>query len=74
MTLIKKKELQIDEQIVILVCEDCGSTDIEQKAWVDANTNEFSGDAGDSRQERWCNDCQDHVDFCNQEDFIEEED
>ncbi len=35
----------------ILVCEECGSTNVEITAWVDANTNEYVSDSDDSE---WC--------------------
>ena len=41
----------------ILVCEECGSTNVEITAWVDANTNEYVSDSDDSE---WCSECEAH--------------
>ncbi len=45
----------------ILVCSECGSERVQQKAWVDANDHKrvidvVSSDAEDC----WCEDCQGH--------------
>jgi hypothetical protein len=44
-----------------LVCEQCGGTNVQVLAWVDANTNEFKSDYGSSDKGNWCEDCQDIV-------------
>ena len=47
-----------------LVCEKCGSADsIQIKVWQYVNSGEFAADCLDERQDRWCEDCEDHVDF-----------
>lgn len=54
----------------MLVCEECGSKDIEQKAWVDANTNEYKDTASDGdTEDNYCNKCGAHARFINEEDF-----
>lgn len=53
----------------VLVCEDCGSTDVEIQAWINANTDEFISDIDDS--DRWCDECESNVDFCTQKEFEE---
>ncbi len=43
----------------ILVCEECGSLQIEIQVWVNANTDEYLSDVDDERSGRWCNLSQD---------------
>lgn len=55
-----------------LVCEDCGKTNIQVKAWIDANTNRYISDAGDGDSgDNWCDDCQDHTTFMSKGDYDE---
>lgn len=42
------------------VCSECGSPNIQVQAWVNANTNEYVDDIGDST-ECWCEDCDKHT-------------
>ena len=42
------------------VCSECGSPNIQVQAWVNANTNEYVDDIGDST-ECWCEDCMKHT-------------
>lgn len=41
-------------------CSDCGSTDIQVRAWVDANTKEYVDDL-DYNGECWCDKCANHT-------------
>lgn len=48
----------------MLVCEECGGTNIETKAWVDANTDEVLDSCSDGENEdNWYRDCNQHVKF-----------
>ena len=39
----------------MLVCEDCGSKDVQVLAWVDANTNEYKGEGpNNGSDQNWC--------------------
>ena len=40
-------------------CSECGGTNIQVQAWVNANTNEYVDDIGEG--ECWCEDCQKHT-------------
>ena len=40
-------------------CSQCGGTNIQVQAWVNANTNEYVDDIGGD--ECWCEDCQKHT-------------
>ncbi len=44
-----------------LYCSECGGTNIQIQAWVDANTNEYVSDA--DLDDAWCDDCEEHVDI-----------
>jgi hypothetical protein len=47
-----------------LVCSECGGTNIQVLAWVDANTNEYKGEYSDGDiSYNWCEDCQSEVKF-----------
>ena len=35
----------------MIVCEECGSTEIQTQAWVDANTHEYIGETGIDRED-----------------------
>ncbi len=44
-----------------LVCINCGSDNVQSKAWVNANTNEYVCDCSDgSSEDFWCEDCKGH--------------
>lgn len=47
----------------MLVCNNCGSKDIEILAWVDANTNEYKSEYSDETIHKYCNNCQEHYSF-----------
>lgn len=51
------------------VCEICGSSDIQYKVWVDANSNAFISDTEGEKNSNWCNCCQEHTAFVNLTDF-----
>lgn len=46
-----------------LYCSECGSSDVQIQAWVDANTHEYESSVNNplESQDCWCNDCEDHV-------------
>ena len=45
-----------------LVCEKCKGTNVETKAWVDANTDEVLDSATNGDEDdNWCRDCEEHV-------------
>lgn len=52
----------------VYVCEDCGSTNVECTAWVDANTNEYVSDSDDGE---WCCDCVAHSALLTRKEFKE---
>lgn len=53
----------------ILVCKECGSTDIRCKSWLDANTNNFISDCIHDTDDNWCQDCERHGHFCKMSEF-----
>ena len=55
----------------ILVCEECGSSDVQIKAWINANTLQFVDDSGDcDRYSNWCGNCQEHVYLCSRSNYL----
>lgn len=54
-----------------LVCEMCGSSNVQKKVWIDANTNQLA--QSDNRDlhpdDTWCNNCEAHTGLTHQEDF-----
>ena len=51
------------------ICSKCKGTNIEVKAWIDANTEQVLDDTG-IEDDTWCRDCEEHVEF----DLIDYED
>ena len=47
-----------------LYCRDCGGTNIQCQAWVDANSNEYISDC-DEDCDGWCDNCEAEVDLVN---------
>ena len=58
-----------DDEIV--VCEGCGSDNIQTQAWVDPNARTFIGTTGIDRYDNWCDECEDHQPFCTLKEFKE---
>ena len=54
----------------ILVCEECGSEDVETLAWVNANTNVFADSYAYDTLHKFCNACNKHVDLTSKNDYI----
>lgn len=50
----------------IQVCDVCGSSDIETKAWVKTNTKEFVDFEDSCDSETWCVKCENHCDTIEQ--------
>ena len=42
-------------------CSECGSTNIQIQAWVNANTHKYISDILDNNTECWCEDCSKHT-------------
>lgn len=53
----------------IIVCANCGSSDIQTQAWVDPNTHLFIATTGIDRDDNWCNECNGNFTFCTQKAF-----
>lgn len=47
----------------ILYCSECGNTDVQITAWVDANTNEYCSDfqCPPEIDDCWCDSCEEHT-------------
>ena len=53
----------------MLVCNKCGSKDIQVLAWVDANTNEYKEEGTNQYEDMWCNNCESHTFFVYEEEY-----
>ena len=53
----------------VLVCQECGSREIQMMAWVDPNTLEYASSIDADADDQWCEACQEHVWFCSLEEF-----
>lgn len=53
----------------VLVCQECGSREIQMMAWVDPNTLEYVSSIDADSDDQWCDACQEHVWFCSLEEF-----
>lgn len=52
----------IQKGLNVFYCPVCGSTNVQVKAWVDANTDKFCSDIDSSVdiEDTWCENCDDH--------------
>ncbi len=62
-------EKRIDDESQLLVCDECGSREIQMMAWVDPNTSECTSTIDADSDDRWCDTCQEHVWFCSLAEF-----
>lgn len=56
------------EESETLVCSECGCEQIEVRAWVDANTDEFISDTDDNSG-HWCTECDAETRFCTKAEY-----
>lgn len=57
----------MEKSLNTLYCSECGGTNIQIRAWVDANTHECYGVVNGPFLEIddcWCDDCEDNVNLC----------
>ena len=47
-----------------LYCPKCGSNNVEERAWVNPNTDEISYNDSVEEEDCWCNICEEHVELC----------
>ena len=64
---LKQKRNTMD---IIFVCSECGSENIMERDWVNPNTGIGLGEAANEIEDRWCNDCDRHVDFETQSEYL----
>ena len=55
----------------MLVCEQCGGKNIEIRAWVDANLSLYHSEGCNEWNDRWCSDCEEHVNFIEEEEYLQ---
>lgn len=57
----------------ILVCNECGSSEsIQIKVWSYVNSNKFASDCSEDIDDKWCEDCEEHVHFITKEEWENE--
>ena len=54
-----------------IVCEDCGSDQVQAKQWVWSNTGKLAATDNTERNDQWCEACQDHVCFISHKEYVE---
>lgn len=57
----------MEKSLKTLYCPECGGTNVQVQAWVNANTKEFCGFINGpffDEDDCWCEDCEDHVELC----------
>ena len=45
------------------VCEKCGSEDVDQRVWVNLNTEQIMDLSSGEIEDNWCNDCGEHCEI-----------
>jgi hypothetical protein len=50
------------------ICENCGLNDVEQKQWVNPNTEALGEMVSEESNDTWCNNCNEHVDLIHKND------
>lgn len=47
-----------------LYCPQCGSSDVEERVWVNPNTREIRYNDSIEEEDCWCSICEEHVELC----------
>lgn len=47
-----------------MYCPKCGSNNVEERAWVNPNTDEIRYNDSVEEEDCWCNICEEHVELC----------
>ena len=52
-------------------CPICGGTNVQIRAWIDPNTNQYCSDVSDplNQEDTWCLDCDNHTGLITAEEF-----
>lgn len=53
-----------------LVCEECGSDQIQTLCWVRVATQEVMSGGYGEFEDNWCEACNCHTEFCSEEEFL----
>lgn len=56
----------LSQKAVLIVCSECGSEDVQNKMWVNSNTNVIDGSATLDDDDCYCKDCQAHTKLISQ--------
>lgn len=60
----KKKGAEKKKSLDALYCPKCGSNNVEERAWVNPNTDEIRYNDSVEEEDCWCNICEEHVELC----------
>lgn len=60
----KKKGVKMKKPLDSLYCPKCGSDNVEERAWVNPNTDEISYNDSVEEEDCWCGICEEHVELC----------
>jgi hypothetical protein len=60
----KKKGVKMKKPLDSLYCPKCGSNNVEERAWVNPNTDEISYNDSVEEEDCWCGICEEHVELC----------
>lgn len=59
--------------IPVIVCANCGSQDIQIKAWVKCNGSQYVSEAYVDSSDTWCPHCEDHTDTMEENEYKQED-
>lgn len=69
------KKLKENKNEFVFCCKECGGVNIEQKAWVDVNTDKVLDSASEGDiEDNWCRDCENHTYIIFKKDWKNERD
>ena len=60
----KKKGAEKKKSLDTLYCSKCGSDNVEERAWVNPNTDEIRYNDSVEEEDCWCGICEEHVELC----------
>lgn len=52
-----------------IVCDQCGSANVEILMWVNPNTHEIGDDSIEEREGNWCKECEENVELVPEEEY-----
>lgn len=56
-----------------IVCEDCGSENVQTREWVYVNTDDSAGGGTGDLEDNWCDNCKGYVYLIMEDEFLEQQ-